>query len=146
MCGVYLWSGRLIVVISFIPIFLVMYHTEYLLLKLSQNPEICSHVWIYVMANAPGIFCFGLYDLERRYLTQFGLSSIPMKLQIYSFFVCSFMMWFAVFQLDSGYVGCAIATSISNVLLMLAIIWESNKQEKIIVPNNVKWRDPQVTK
>lgn len=34
MCGVYLWTGRLIVVISFIPIFILLWHTEYFLLKL----------------------------------------------------------------------------------------------------------------
>ena len=34
MCGIYLWTGRMLVLISFIPISLVLYQTEYLLLKL----------------------------------------------------------------------------------------------------------------
>lgn len=72
------------------------------------------------------------------------MSDIPMKLQIVSLFFSTFLMVVAVDYLHWGVLGTAVATSISNGMLMLAILYESGKKESIAIAKEVTWRDPQV--
>lgn len=69
MCGVYLQTGRILVLASFIPIAMVLNQTKGLLHYLEQKPYICEYTQYYVLANIPGLLFIGIYDLERRFLT-----------------------------------------------------------------------------
>jgi len=78
MCGVYLQTGRMVALSCFIPVLCLFYCMWSLLKGMKLNFAIIEMTGIYLFSNAPGLLFFGLYDLQRRFLTQFNLSIIPM--------------------------------------------------------------------
>ena len=69
MCKVYLKTGKLVAYLAFLPILSSFYGMWSVLFKLQQNPEIIQLTGIYLLSNSLGLLFFGLYDLQRRFLT-----------------------------------------------------------------------------
>ena len=97
------------------------------------------------MINLPGLLFFGLLDLERRFLTQFGLSHIPMYLQLVAFVFCTILMILSIHKLKWGVIGIALSQSVSTFLLMIAMWWASSRQSIIKIANSVSWRDHEIS-
>lgn len=116
-----------------------------MLVQLQQKPFIVEYTQKYVLLNLPGILFFGFLDLERRFLTQFGLSHIPMWLQIGTFFICTLFMIVSVHKLHLGVIGIAISQSIANFILMIAMWCASARQSKIKLANCVQYSDNEIT-
>ena len=92
-----------------------------MLKSLQQKPYICETTQKYVMVYLPGLLFFGFIDLERRFLTQFGLSHIPMYLQIGALIMCTIFMVISIHFFHFGVVGIALSHSVSNFILMLVM-------------------------
>lgn len=43
LCGIYLWRARTIIFVLFVPISIVMFNTEAILLKLGQQPLVAKY-------------------------------------------------------------------------------------------------------
>ena len=146
MAGVYLNTGRLLIFLFSFPICAIFLQTEKLLLVLDQDPLVCRSTYVYVLTNVPGLLFFAFYDLQRRFLVQFGLSRIPMTLQFISFFVCSGLMYVTIVKLQLGLPGCGLAMSVSNLLLLVLIQLKSHRQAVLWKPNMVSlWKRETIT-
>ena len=69
MCGVYLKTGRFVVVLASIPIALIFSGLISLLKMANFNPEISEMAEEYLVFNGLGILFFGLFDIQRRFVT-----------------------------------------------------------------------------
>jgi len=74
LCGLYLQRGRVIVSIAFIPMLLVFYFSNDVLIMLGQDKSVITQAYVYIMVMAPSIFFMGLQDLQRKFMIQTGLS------------------------------------------------------------------------
>mmetsp|Transcript_18416 Transcript_18416/g.31499 ORF Transcript_18416/g.31499 Transcript_18416/m.31499 type:complete len:105 (+) Transcript_18416:145-459(+) len=68
LCGVYLQRGRTALLILYIPIFFILLSSKHILLFLGQNPAVVEYSYTYILAYMPGIFIFGMHDLQRKFL------------------------------------------------------------------------------
>ena len=69
LCGVYLNRGRFILIAFFIPLATIpCCFAESILLGLGQDPEVSRLTQIQIWYGLPAIFCYGQYDLYKRWL------------------------------------------------------------------------------
>ena len=126
MCGVYLQTGRLVALIAFIPVCLMFYGSYRILQKNNIDKNVCHNTGLYLMSNVFGILFFGLFDVQRRFLTQFGMAHKPFILQIIQFFFTWYLVHELVHRQKLNALGTGYATTLSNFLLLISCITLSN--------------------
>ena len=67
MCGVYLNRARVINTAFFVPMCIIFFFTEELLIALGQDPTTAAHAESYVTTMLPGLF----FLLQRHCTTKF---------------------------------------------------------------------------
>ena len=68
LCGVYLYRGRWIVTLVFIPVFFIFLASGPILKSFGQNEVVAEEASKYLLAFAPGVYFMALFDLQRRFL------------------------------------------------------------------------------
>ena len=54
----YMNCGRMILTLLYIPLAVILFFCEPLLLLLGQNPEVSAYAQIYMRIALPGVFCY----------------------------------------------------------------------------------------
>ena len=62
----------------FLPIAAVVFHIDWILLMLSQDPEPAKFARDYAVAYLPGIYLSGLFDSQRKFLNLLQKNKVPM--------------------------------------------------------------------
>ena len=68
MCGVHLNRARVIVSVIFIPIVILFFFTEPILVSFGQDPTISKISGNYIILQIPGLFAIIQFDSCKRYL------------------------------------------------------------------------------
>lgn len=68
MCGVQFNRGRIIVSILFIPIMLIFFFGDNILIAVDQDPYISKISRDYVVWSIPGLYAIVQFDSRKRYL------------------------------------------------------------------------------
>lgn len=70
--------GRIILIIAFIPMFLIFAFSRVILIQLKQDEEVATYAQKYLLCVAPSALLWGLFDCQRRCLNCLGHNTIPM--------------------------------------------------------------------
>ena len=68
MCGVYLNRARVIGTFVFIPMAILLYNVEYLLLWVKQDPSTAHYASMYSRQMIPAIYLLHLVDVQENFL------------------------------------------------------------------------------
>ena len=132
LCGVYLNRGRLILVVFFIPLALVpAIFAEDILLSIGQDAEVSRLTNIQIWAGLPAIFCYGQYDLYKRWLACMRITFVPMVAMCIA--TCMHLPFCLLFMntFGLGIVGLAVASSCRDFILLVALMIYGNCKTEI---------------
>jgi len=139
LCGVYLNRGRFVLAMTFLPIIIILFQSEAILVGIGQNAEVSHHAQAYVIAYLPGLILSGMIDSQRRFLNMLGYTKIPMICQtmgqVFHVLLCYIFVW----KLEMSITGIGIASSITNLIIFLSLIQFTNWTEDI--QEAVQWPD-----
>lgn len=112
------------IVVSFflcIPIALMWWFSEAILLALGQEPEIAQIAGLFIKWMIPGLFPIFLNECLRKYLFAQGIMQPSMYITIFAACLSLFLQYLLVWSpVNIGAIGAPISTSIVNTIAPLA--------------------------
>ncbi|KAL1941520.1 hypothetical protein VTO73DRAFT_6959 [Trametes versicolor] len=124
-----LWSQRMAVVMAatLIPILMVWFSSESILLFLKQEPEVARLAAVYLRWSAIGLPAYAFNSVSRRYFQSQGLFTVPTRIILGVAPINAVLNYILVWGPDPvrlGFIGAPIATAISfNLISIISIIY-----------------------
>ncbi|KAH9855642.1 MATE efflux family protein [Lenzites betulinus] len=124
-----LWSQRMAVVMSgsLIPIVLIWFSSESILLFLKQEPEVARLAAVYLRWSAIGLPAYAFNAVSRRYFQSQGLFAVPTRIILGVAPINALLNYILVWGPESvrlGFIGAPIATAISfNLISIMSIVY-----------------------
>ena len=78
LVGALLNRGKVIIILSFLPMVVLFSFTEKILVFFNQDPLVSKYAQFYLFVSLPKLFLFGLFDCMRRWLNSLGYSKVPL--------------------------------------------------------------------
>uniref|UniRef100_A0A1J3I6G2 Protein DETOXIFICATION n=1 Tax=Noccaea caerulescens TaxID=107243 RepID=A0A1J3I6G2_NOCCA len=125
MLGIQMQRAMFVLTLLSVPLSIIWYNTDHLLLFLGQEKSIATMAGSYARYMIPSIFAYGLLQCLNRFLQA--------QNNVYPVVICSgiitslhiLLCWVLVLKSDLGYKGAAVANSISywlNVVLLFCYV------------------------
>ncbi|KAJ6556154.1 mate-domain-containing protein [Mycena capillaripes] len=124
-----IWTHRMVVVmgISLVPMFVIWFESERILLALRQDPEVARLAAVYLKWVSLGLPAYAFNNVSRRYFQSQGLFTVPTRIIMIVAPINALLNWLLVFgpkQIRLGYIGAPIATAVSfNLVSLLSIAY-----------------------
>ncbi|KDQ60317.1 hypothetical protein JAAARDRAFT_56234 [Jaapia argillacea MUCL 33604] len=124
-----LWSQRMGVVMAatLIPIYVVWFNSEAILLLLKQEPEVAHLASVYLKYISIGLPAYAFNSISRRYFQSQGLFTVPTRVIIAVAPINALLNYLLVWGPEPfrlGFIGAPIATAISfNLIALISIIY-----------------------
>ncbi|KAG6380107.1 MATE efflux family protein [Boletus reticuloceps] len=123
-----LWTQRMVVlqIIILIPIYMVWFNAEGLLLALRQDPEVARYASIYLKWASLSLPAYSFNCISRRYFQAQGLFDVPARIILFVAPINILLSYTLVWGPDPirlGFIGAPIATSISYNLISVASVF-----------------------
>ncbi|KAG2140585.1 MATE efflux family protein [Suillus clintonianus] len=124
-----LWSQRMLVVTAatLIPVLMIWFNAESILLLLRQDPEVAHLAGVYLKWSSLGLPAYAFNCISRRYFQSQGLFSVPTKIILFIAPINALLNYVFVWgpePLRIGFIGAPIATSISlNLISISSVIY-----------------------
>ncbi|KAI8899252.1 mate-domain-containing protein [Globomyces pollinis-pini] len=116
--GKHLQRGLFVCLLFCIPISILWYNAEDVLILLGQEPEISKLAGTFTRWMIPGLFAIFTNECLRRYLQCQGIMKPSMYITGFASILSIFLQWLLVWSsINIGYIGAPIATSIVNVFM-----------------------------
>ncbi|KAF8736131.1 hypothetical protein AX14_000853 [Amanita brunnescens Koide BX004] len=122
-----LWTQRIAVVTAFalIPMYLIWFSAEGLLLSLKQDPAVAHLAAVYLRWMSLGLPAYSFNNISRRYFQSQGLFAVPTRIIaiVAPINVClNYLLVWGPPAIRLGFIGAPIATAISFNLVSIASI------------------------
>ncbi|KAI0330061.1 MATE efflux family protein [Cubamyces sp. BRFM 1775] len=124
-----LWSQRMAVVMAaaLVPILMVWFSSESILLFLKQEPEVARLAAVYLKYSAIGLPAYAFNSISRRYFQSQGLFTVPTRIILSVAPVNAALNYLLVWGPEPfrlGFIGAPIATAISfNLISIMSIVY-----------------------
>lgn len=122
LMGVYLQTGILVLGIAFIGVFFANYYCTRILLLLKQPPRVAELAGDFAKCMLPGIPFLYLYELLKKILQAQNIANPMLVVAILSNIVNVAVGYQLVYYSDYGYLGAAIARTVSNISFPLLLM------------------------
>lgn len=133
LLGIYLQRAMLLNIIASIPFAFIWAFAGRILHATGQDKEISMAAQLYARCMIPLLFVYGLLQCHYRFLQAQNIV-IPMILTSgFTILVHIFACWLLIFKIKVGYIGAAIANSVSystSLALIAAYVWLSPRFKK----------------
>lgn len=110
----------------------MLWNIEYLLILIGQPAKSAAGAAIYVKYYLPGVVASNQLEILRRFLNVQGVYYLLMNVQMFGFFIHLGFLYFFVSYLDLTIYGVAIASSLTNIIMLLAVLITVTFQKGII--------------
>lgn len=124
-----LWSQRMLVVTAatLVPVFMVWFNVESILLLLKQDPEVSRLAAVYLKWSSFGLPAYSFNCISRRYFQSQGHFAVPTKIILVVAPINALLNYVLVWgpePIRIGFIGAPIATSISfNLISISSVIY-----------------------
>ncbi|KAF8067574.1 mate-domain-containing protein [Lyophyllum atratum] len=124
-----LWSQRMFVVMAVLlmPMFLLWFNAEAILLSLKQDPEVASLAAVYLRWLSIGLPAYAFNCVSRRYFQSQGLFAVPTQIIFVVApinILLNYLLVWGPEPIRLGYIGAPIATAISfNLVSVMSIAY-----------------------
>ncbi|KIL64533.1 hypothetical protein M378DRAFT_162975 [Amanita muscaria Koide BX008] len=122
-----LWTQRMTVVIAFslIPMYLLWFNAEQILLFLKQDPVVAHLAALYLRWTSLGLPAYAFNSISRRYFQSQGLFNVPTRIILLVApvnVVLNYLLVWGPAPVRLGFIGAPLATAISFNLISIASI------------------------
>lgn len=124
-----LWSQRMVVVtaVTIIPVLMIWFNAESILLLLRQDPEVAHLASVYLKWASLGLPAYAFNCVSRRYFQSQGLFVVPTRVILAVSPINAVLNYVLVWgpePIRIGFIGAPIATAISfNLISILSVIY-----------------------
>ncbi|KAG1729558.1 mate-domain-containing protein [Suillus lakei] len=131
-----LWSQRMLVVTAatIIPVLMIWFNAEYILLLLRQDPEVAHLAGVYLKWASLGLPAYAFNCISRRYFQSQGLFVVPTRMILAVSPINAVLNYVLVWGPEPvriGFIGAPIATAISfNLISISSVIYGIFYMEK----------------
>ncbi|KAJ3259966.1 hypothetical protein HK103_001476 [Boothiomyces macroporosus] len=120
--GKHLQRGLFLALVTCIPISVLWWFTEPVMILLGQKPEVARISGIFSRWMLPGLYPIFVAECLRRYLQAQAIMKPAMLVTIVAAPLAIFLQWFLVFSPYAiGFEGAALATSTVNIFIAVAL-------------------------
>lgn len=116
MCGVQFNRGRIIVSLIFIPIAILFFFSDNILIACMQDPYISKISRDYIVWALPGLFCIVNFDARKRQMQSMRYSSVSTKTQAFTWVLHLFWCYLLITRLGAGVFGASMALNVTYIL------------------------------
>ena len=119
MCGVFYNRGRFVCTFIMIPIAVIFFFSDKILVAIKQEPQVSAIACRYVTVLIPGVWAMGQFDATKKFLSSQYKNKIPVWVQLVTTII--HLGWCNLFIVKLGMreYGAAIATNITYILNMV---------------------------
>ncbi|KAG2347038.1 MATE efflux family protein [Suillus weaverae] len=122
-----LWTQRMtiVVAVTLIPMFIIWFNAEPILLLLRQEPEVARLAGIYLKWASLGLPAYAFNCISRRYFQSQGLFDVPTRIIVAVAPINVLLNYLLVWgpePIRLGFIGAPIATSVSYNLVSIASV------------------------
>ncbi|KAF8315345.1 multidrug Oligosaccharidyl-lipid polysaccharide flippase [Clavulina sp. PMI_390] len=143
-----LWSQRMMLLVTMllVPIFMIWFNAEPILIALQQEPEIAHLAGVYLKWLSLGLPAYAFNSVARRYLQSIGLMHVPTYIVIFVAPINILLNWLLVWGPPSirlGYIGAPISTACSfNLISLLTLTYALvySPREAWQAPSSKVWK------
>ena len=123
LCGVYLNRGCFILIVFFV-VFAIMpaFFAEKILVAIGQDPQVSALAHTQIWYGLPAIFCFGQYDLYKRWLACQRITFVPLIAMIIATILHLPLSYLLAFKCGLDIRGLALASSIKDAALLSILV------------------------
>ncbi|KAF8656526.1 hypothetical protein AX16_002490 [Volvariella volvacea WC 439] len=122
-----LWTQRMTVIMTgaLIPMFLIWFNAEAILLALKQDPDVAHLAAVYLRWVSLGLPAYAFNCISRRYFQSQGLFDVPTRIIFVVAPINALLNYFLVWGPPKlGFIGAPLATAISfNLVSLMSIIY-----------------------
>ncbi|KAG6915212.1 hypothetical protein DXG01_012683 [Tephrocybe rancida] len=124
-----LWTQRMVVVMGvlLIPMYLIWFNAEGILLSLKQEPEVARLAAVYLRWVSIGLPAYAFNCVSRRYFQSQGLFAVPTQIILIvapTNVVLNYLLVWGPPSIRLGFIGAPIATAISfNLVSLLSLAY-----------------------
>lgn len=86
-CGVFYNRSRFVNSAIMVPIFLIFYTSDALLVYIGQDERVAKIACLYVTILMPGVWAMGQFDSSKKFLSAQYMNAIPVYTQIITVFL-----------------------------------------------------------
>ncbi|CAM6097944.1 unnamed protein product [Calypogeia fissa] len=122
LLGVYLQSAIIVTNSTLIPILLLWFNMEKILLAVGQDPQISKNSASYLRHLAPGLFAYAYSQPLIKFLQTQSIVMPAMLCSLVSALLQPFICYTYIYLLDFGFLGGALAVSTSYMFLVILLL------------------------
>ncbi|CAM6117236.1 unnamed protein product [Calypogeia fissa] len=122
LLGVYLQSAFIVTNSTLIPILLIWFNMEKILLAVGQDPQISKNAAYYLRHMAPALFSSAFSQPLIKFLQTQSIVMPMMLCSLVSALLHPFVCYTYIYLLDFGFVGGALATTTSYMFLFILLL------------------------
>ena len=120
-CGMYVNAGRICNAVVSIPMILVLYYSDAILLSWGQDEDIAWQASRFLLGLCPGVFFLAQANLHMYFLNSFKRTRPGMISSICGLAIQILINIYFFFSLHLGLLGCGLSVSCSSVLQSIFI-------------------------
>lgn len=121
LCAILLNRSRYVLILSLIPICVLLFWTQELLVLFGLNPEASAFARDYVRGFMPAFVISSFIDGTRRFLFLLGKNHVPLIFQFCGTFTHSVLAYYLVLRKGYGIPGICISALVSNTVNLVAL-------------------------
>ena len=114
-CGVSFNKHRLLLSLIFVPMVIIFYFCDSILIACAQDPEISLLARNYICCCLPGLFAIALFDARKRFLQSLLMSQISTNVQCVTVALHVFWCWLFIQNWQLELYGAAICLNITYI-------------------------------
>ena len=144
--GIYLNAGRMITTVLSVPIMLVLWYSEEILLLMGQNAQTSVHAAQFCIGLVPSVTLYGFTNMHMYYLNSFHYTRPGLISSVVCIFIQLVFCWLLIYKLDMGVLGCGLALSASKVFqsayMWIALYYYEEVREALFWPtwDETQWQ------
>ncbi|TDH68572.1 hypothetical protein CCR75_004775 [Bremia lactucae] len=120
--GIYLQSGLIVLGVTYLPVFLLNWYTEALLVAIGQPAQVAAFAGRFSQILLPGIPALYVYELFKKVLQAQHVVLPMVYIAVISNLVNVFLGGYLTFYTSCGFDGTAIARLVSDLVLPFSLI------------------------
>ncbi|KAG7087970.1 hypothetical protein E1B28_012010 [Marasmius oreades] len=124
-----LWAQRMgvVIAVTIIPMLMIWFNAEAILLALKQDPEVAHLAGVYLKWLSPALPAYGFNLVSRRYFQSQGLFTVPTRIIFVVAPINALLNYLLVWgpePIRLGFIGAPIASAISfNLISLISLIY-----------------------
>jgi MATE family multidrug resistance protein len=138
-CGVLLNRARFITTVMFLPLVIIAYQIESVLLYFAQEPEVAFYTQIFIKAYLPAMYFRGINMCQVHFLNNLGKTRVPMMAQMLGSLLHPVWCYILVSHLKMSILGIGIAGVLTNAVVLVFnfvyTFWLEDLQEAVFCPD-----------